>query len=425
MVNRAQIMIRWLALLTLGGLASGCSFDATGLSALKLDNRTLEPMDAGPTDGARLEVGPIDGPTAREAKTHDGPACQTWDPAWSRRSKLTFDNVSLGAAASDALTDFPVLITLTPQRLQALSLRQDGADLRFVDADGTTALPYEVESWDHSGTSQVWVKVPQIDKSSSTDHIWLHHGNPGAAPPAASSTAVWSNGFSAVWHLSQDPAAAAPQFPDATGHANRASTMGATGKINQATGQIGGSITFPGNKGDYLEAPDSASLDLATSLTLESWIRPQVVNQDDDRYPVRKHGAYFIYAMRTYTTRPGHYVHLSGYDWYATAAQVPLTAKTWTYLVGTYDTTERVMRIYVDGQLSQTKDLAKDRNNPVGPTNIISNSTYPLRIGVSFPGEVDEVRVAAVKRSDGWIAAQHRSMTDAFVTYGAAEPTCP
>jgi hypothetical protein len=42
-----------------------------------------------------------------------------------------------------------------------------------------------------------------------------------------------------------------------------------------------------------------------------------------------------------------------------------------------------------------------------------------------YQGEVDEVRLAAVKRSDGWIAAQHRSMTDVFVTYGKAEATCP
>ena len=36
-------------------------------------------------------------------------------------------------------------------------------------------------------------------------------------------------------------------------------------------------------------------------------------------------------------------------------------------------------------------------------------------------GQLDEVRIADVARSADWVAAQYASMTDTFVSYGAAQ----
>ncbi len=48
-----------------------------------------------------------------------------------------------------------------------------------MDANGTL-LAHEIESWNESGTSYVWVSVPQIDASSGTDYIWMYYGNAAA-----------------------------------------------------------------------------------------------------------------------------------------------------------------------------------------------------------------------------------------------------
>ena len=40
--------------------------------------------------------------------------------------------------------------------------------LRFIDDDGITELSYEVEKWNSSGDSYIWVKVPLIENTSST-----------------------------------------------------------------------------------------------------------------------------------------------------------------------------------------------------------------------------------------------------------------
>ncbi|MBX4187907.1 MAG: DUF2341 domain-containing protein, partial [Candidatus Doudnabacteria bacterium] len=81
-----------------------------------------------------------------------------WDPSWSARRKITFDN----SASSENLQDFPVYIQLDSSRVDYAQTQNSGQDIRFIDADGSTVLSYEIEFWNEAGTSTVWVKVPQI-----------------------------------------------------------------------------------------------------------------------------------------------------------------------------------------------------------------------------------------------------------------------
>ena len=72
--------------------------------------------------------------------------------------------------------------TLSPATLSGLAhvsdfdkIKADGADIRFVDNDGTE-LNYEIEAWDDgTETANIWVKVQQIDQSSNTDFIHLYY----------------------------------------------------------------------------------------------------------------------------------------------------------------------------------------------------------------------------------------------------------
>ena len=125
-----------------------------------------------------------------------------WNGAWGQRRKLPFDN----AAQTENLTDFPVLVSLTSDRIDYAAIQNAGEDIRFIDTDGLTELTYEIESWDESGTSYVWVKVPQIDGSSNSDYIWIYYDNIGAADNQDAPN-VWTNGYSGVWHLKEDPTA--------------------------------------------------------------------------------------------------------------------------------------------------------------------------------------------------------------------------
>jgi len=126
-----------------------------------------------------------------------------WNGSWLRRRKLPIDN----ASQAETFADFPILVALNSDRIDYADTQDAGEDIRFIDSDGLTELKYEIETWDETGTSYVWVKVPQIDGASNKDHIWLYYDNIGAADNQDAAS-VWTNGYSGVWHLNDNPGGA-------------------------------------------------------------------------------------------------------------------------------------------------------------------------------------------------------------------------
>ena len=158
-----------------------------------------------------------------------------------------------------------MLVVLNSSRINYSQTQNAGEDLRFTDADGTTELSYEIEEWDEAGTSYVWVKVPQIDASSSADYIWMYYGN-ATALDGQDPAAVWSNGFQAVWHLHND-------FCDSTSNNVDGTNSGTT----DVAGQIGDAQNFdPGVNGHISFNDPNNDLDLVTSttvMTAELWLK--------------------------------------------------------------------------------------------------------------------------------------------------------
>ncbi|MBR4612193.1 MAG: DUF2341 domain-containing protein, partial [Kiritimatiellae bacterium] len=108
-----------------------------------------------------------------------------------------FDVMFPGYSGAAPLTNFPVLVRLSPalNGFNYSLCQAGGTDLRFADEDGNL-LPCEVDTWNENGESLVWVKVPSLSRST---RITAYYGC--ANPPANTPSAVWSNGFVGVWHL--------------------------------------------------------------------------------------------------------------------------------------------------------------------------------------------------------------------------------
>src|SRR3989344_5993478 len=157
-----------------------------------------------------------------------------WNTSFSNRIQITFNNTK----STENLTNFPVLVVLNSTRIN-YSLTQDlGQDIRFVDADNTTILPYEIELWNESNTSYVWVNVPQINNGSTTDYIWMYYGN-STTGDSQNITGTWNSSYVGVWHLGNGT----------TLNANDSTTNGNNGTITgnaAASGQIDGGANFDG-----------------------------------------------------------------------------------------------------------------------------------------------------------------------------------
>ena len=335
-----------------------------------------------------------------------------WDMDWRGRCRLNFDN----SAQVEDLDDFPVMVALSDGRIPYGDMAADGDDLRLLDADGVTELAFEIEEWDVGGSSILWVRVPRIDGSSSSDHIWLYYDN-ASAGSAEDPAATWHADYRAVYHLNQDA-------HDSTAWANHGAVSGAV----THSGAIAGSYAFDGAS-DYIEVVSDDSIDglFENGGTVMAWINPDTAG-----------GGGFGRIVDKATNTVGN----GGWDWSMTtgfAQRATLfergystTTGGWHLLTDSidYDTWQHVAlsftdaaspsapHIYVNGQ-PLTVNV---RRQPEGALD--DDSGHDLRIGNlaagthrGFDGFIDELRLSKGERSDDWIAAQFLSMTDSLISY--------
>ena len=320
-----------------------------------------------------------------------------WNPDYGQRARLTFDNAGQGTD----LVDFPILAILQDQVNVDHGLAQlDGADLRFVDADGLTELPYEIASWDAAGRSLVWVGVPRIDAGSTTDHIWMYYANP-QAPPAQDPDGVWAD-HAAVYHLDGD-------VLDASVPHHHGVDLGTAPTV----GQIGGAQGFDGS--GWVEVGDESSFDFTTSLTLSAWLRVDafawtgwdgIVTKGDQSWRLHRCGGSDQIALSL--SLSDGVMDLCG------GAGSEVNDGLWHHVVALYEAGGRGAELYIDG----VRVAQAARSSTIGQTNdpvwLGNNFDFADRILAS---DLDEVRISGAVRSPDWITAEGLTAQDRFVTW--------
>ena len=149
-----------------------------------------------------------------------------------------------GYAGSTTLTDFQALIKLSNGAYgfhYSDCIGADGTDLWFTDSSGNL-ISHEVDTWDTSGDSFVWVKIPTVTPvAEHLTEITMHWGEARTAAQTCTSSSTWSN-FVGVWHMGKANGSA--NEPDVTGNGLDAKpTAGSSGAVSQMTtapGLIGG-----------------------------------------------------------------------------------------------------------------------------------------------------------------------------------------
>ena len=260
-----------------GNFSGSIDVSGTGLvttdtvSGTATDNATNSTSEFGQSyavTGNTSPVGNDDTYTTSEDTSLSTPG-GWWDGDWGYRSTVALDNPT-----GSALTDFPVRIRLDAS-FDYAKANADGSDLRFVDADGVTVLAYEIESWNVGGESYIWVKVPNV--ASGGDSITMYYGNDAAAAPP--STAVWSNGYRAVYHFGSDPGAVPGGVVDSTGNGLDGDNVGATyTNVAPPTNVNGGALDFLLADSDYVNLGPGNYINGAASATFTAWINPDALS---------------------------------------------------------------------------------------------------------------------------------------------------
>ena len=187
------------------------------------------------------------------------------------------------------------------------------------------------------------------------------------------------------------------QFDETAGsNANDSSTYGNHGTLMNGPVWTGnGELEFDGLD-DYVEVPDSGSLDIQDALTISIWLYMDQYSTNWPKLVIKPYEDPLLDPWELYTLDLGHYgqyprfiltdgvpggLRVAAYD-----AGITLSLSQWHHVVGTYDGS--TISLYVDGELVNS--------NPA--SIVIGSNDMPLGIGsgmgnYGFNGLINEVRI--------------------------------
>ena len=199
----------------------------------------------------------------------------------AKEQKLVFS----GYTGTTTLTDFQAMVKLTEGQY-GFSYNDyaanDGSDLWFTDSSGNV-IPHEIDLWNASGASYIWVRVPELTGKSTS--ITMHWGEARTAEQTSTAN-VWKNnkdgrgGYVGVWHMGK--ATGAENEPDATGNGLDAVPYSESSSVSDMTNEMNAGWptganrrnTDTKNHKNALKVPDySQKITDETRFTVSGWFR--------------------------------------------------------------------------------------------------------------------------------------------------------
>lgn len=332
-----------------------------------------------------------------------------------------------GYSGSSTLTNFPVLVKLAEADNNGFHYSDfkgtAGSDLRFADADDNE-LPFEIDTWNPSGTSLVWVAVSGL-KTNTVINAYYGNSSPAAAPAA---TNVWG-GYVGVWHLSELGG----------GGTSADSTMNTINGTNAdcTTGMVGGVIgncrrisdAAKSTKGGGILVPGFTSLGITQPLAISTWLRHKAQQPNYD------HLFYKRNTSQNDNPITGFAVEFDNGNWGLAMRGASSTAGTYNSLPG--GSTGYMSNEWVHVELVFINTTCYIYANGVNQAHYtvtaVNASTYDLAFGtdsdqndINFKGEFDEMRVSSVVPSDDWVKAEYETVkSSAFAVVGTVETIDP
>jgi Concanavalin A-like lectin/glucanases superfamily len=195
---------------------------------------------------------------------------------------------------------------------------------------------------------------------------------------AAPAATAQSDGLVAAYGFEEPSGTSAV---DSSGAGNTGTPAGAS---RSGSGRFGAALEFDGID-DRVDVNDSASLDLSTGMTLESWVRPDAFNWRTVVLKERPGGlAYALYSSSDNNLPMAEIARTASGD---TRSPGPLRTSTWTHLATTHD--GATLRFYVNGSQVSSRALSGAIAISSGALRIGGNAVW----GEYFSGLIDEVRV--------------------------------
>ena len=332
----------------------------------------------------------------------------------SYQAKLTVQGY---AEDKEPLENFPVLVRLSPQTVAGFHYgicKADGSDIVFVDENGDP-LNYQLDTWNPSGESLFWVKLPQLAKNKS---FYVRWGDSQSNVDSARSAATWNANYGAVWHMGEASGVCANSTSH--GSAYDATPMGETTESVRYEGPdapVGGARTTSKGKNAYLVVPDYNALQCGDTFTFSGWMHLTGGRWGNPlsrkTSPNEKSG----WEMMQSGTSFSKFVALGQGGSGVTGEFNPGVDKAWAHFALVYSGS--TVSVYGNGALLKS-----------GAITAVNDNDKPLYIGNTgladnhfVTGAFDELRLMKGAASADWVQAEYDTVAKAdFLAYGASGP---
>lgn len=307
-----------------------------------------------------------------------------WNKDWPMRNKISINPQGLTEAASQ----FPVVVRLHSGNFDFTSVNIDGSDLRFIAADDKTELKFFVEKFDAvNELAVIWVQLPKLDATEKDAHFWVYHGNESATS-TSNAKAVNNANTVGVFHFAET---ALTQDSSNSG-------LSATGSITvQKAGLIGESAVFAGTP-LVISANPVLKITSSSGYTWSAWIKPTSLTETATLFSQGDSLSLKIDAQKLSLNIGGNAI--SGGE---------IKATVWQHVAFKKDGANA--SLYVNGVQVAT-----------APANV-ADVEADVKIGDAYVGEMDELLIENVARSDTWIklASSGQGVDSKLITVASGE----
>ena len=321
-----------------------------------------------------------------------------------------------GYTGASTLSGFPVLVRIAENSPSGFSYddlqsKVTGDDIAFVGMDGT-GLPFEIDTWDSSGESLIWVRLPTM--TNGTEFVMCWGG--GTNGKTVCGDSPFSN-YVGVWHMSE----ASGTVADSSGHSLTATPSGSGSSTMSVavSGPVGNGRQLSTNITvcSYLSVPSCDSLNVGNTFAVSGWFNVGSGQTVDGRVFSRKEnwehqdGWEVVWKNnKAFSTRGAHKDANAQYN--------TAFGEGWKHFFIVYNGTTST--IFENGvqKANKTGGRAATDNNKSLSIGSYSGGTD----GSTLVGSVDECRLLDAVPSADWVKAEYDSMNDAaFLTAGEAE----
>ena len=335
-------------------------------------------------------------------------------PMWDDPEMLYHDwteiTIKARAGATETLVGFPVPVRISETRMPGFTYEREGGhngeEMVFVDKSGNL-LPYEVDTWNTSGESVVWVRLEELPPSGTTIMMFWNLRE-GMSAIEYTPDDVWDDDYVGIWHMP----ASGTTVKDSKKINN--GTMTGTAAAS-ADGKIGAAASLP-QSGAYINCGTSlANSNLVSGFTIEGWA-------NSANYAGTTQNRHYLFGktnfimLRTDSQTQIRVTTPNIVDYNPVTVSLPSTGG-WFHYALSFDTgVASGVKLYINGELvnSQTA-VTKDGKYFADPTSagtMLIGTSQSNPDGQNFWGLLDEYRLSKTIRSAEWLAAEYASVAD-------------